>query len=101
MLAGLLTRLRFAMFGKSRDEVDDELRFHIERQIEANLAVGMPLDEARRRASVAFGGRERTREQCREVRPGWTMELLFRDLRFGIRGLSRNPGLASVAVLTL
>ena len=101
MLTELLSRLRFALFRKRPSEVDEELQFHIERQIEANVAAGMPIDEARRQAAIAFGGRERTREQCREARPGWTIELLLRDFRFAVRGLLRNPGLATVAVLTL
>jgi predicted permease len=101
MFSEWLSRLRFAVFRKRRSEVDEELQFHIERQIEANLAAGMTAEEARRRAGVAFGGRERAREECREVRPGWTVELVLRDLRFGTRGLLRNPGLTSVAVLTL
>ncbi|HEY2471309.1 MAG TPA: ABC transporter permease [Terracidiphilus sp.] len=101
MFTEWLSRVRFAVFGKRRSEVDEELQFHIERQIEANLAAGMPADEARRQAIITFGGRERAREQCREARPGWSLELVLRDLRLGIRGLLRNPGLSSVAVLTL
>ncbi|MBV8675259.1 MAG: ABC transporter permease [Acidobacteriaceae bacterium] len=96
-----LLRLRFLFAGRSRAEVDEELRFHIDRQIEAYMAAGMPEDEARRQAGIAFGGRERAREQCREQRPSWSLELLLRDLRFALRGLLRNPGLASVAVLML
>jgi putative ABC transport system permease protein len=101
MFTEWLSRVRFAVFRKTRNEVDEELQFHIERQVEANLAAGMPLAEARRQAAIAFGGRERAREQCREAGPSWTMELVFRDLHFGLRGLFRNPGLAIVAVLTL
>lgn len=96
-----LTRLRLGVFSKQRSEVDEELEFHIQRQIEVNRAAGMTPDEARRQAAIAFGGRERAREQCREARPGWTAELVLRDLRFSLRGLLRNPGLTSVAVLTL
>ncbi len=96
-----LSRFRFFLSGKSRREVDDEIRFHMERQIEANLAAGMPVSEAKRQAAVRFGGRERTREQCREQRPSWSLESLLRDLRYGMRGLLRNPGFAVVAVTTL
>jgi putative ABC transport system permease protein len=101
MFSEWLSRLRYVVFRKHRREVDEELQFHIERQVEANIAAGMPADEARRKAAIAFGGRERTREQCREARPGWTVELVLRDVRFGVRGLVRNPGLTLVAVLTL
>ncbi len=101
MLSEWLSRARFFFAGKRRVEVDDELQFHIDRQIDANLAAGMSPSEARRQAALAFGGRERAREQCREERPSWTLELLLRDLRFALRGLLRNPGLAIVAVLTL
>jgi predicted permease len=96
-----LSRLGFALRGKRRIDVDEELQFHIEREIDANIAAGMPPDEARRQAAIAFGSRERAREQCREARPGWTMEMVLRDLRFGVRGLLRNSGLTAVAVLTL
>src|ERR1700749_3783889 len=101
MFGKWLSLLRFTVWRKRRSEVDEELEFHLEREIESNMAAGMPAEEARRRAGIAFGGRERTREQCREERAGWTVELLLRDLRFGVRGLFRNMGLTSVAVLTL
>jgi putative ABC transport system permease protein len=96
-----LSRFRFFLAGKSRREVDDEIRFHLERQIEVNLAAGMPVSEAKRQAAITFGGRERAREQCREQRPSWSLESLLRDLRYGMRGLLRNPGFAMVAVITL
>src|SRR5579859_5796981 len=101
MVREFLSRMRFFFTGKRRADVDDEIAFHIERQVEANLAAGMSPQEARRQACVAFGGRERAREQCREQRPSWTLELLLRDVRFAFRGLLRNPGLTTVAVLTL
>ena len=101
MLHEWLSRTRFFFTGKSRREVDEEIQFHIERQVEANLAAGMSLSEARRTAGIDFGGRERTREQCREQRPSWRIEAFLRDLRYGLRGLLRNPGFAAVAVLTM
>jgi predicted permease len=101
MLRELWSRVSFFFAGSRREEVDDEIRFHIEQQIEANLAAGMNPPEARRQASIAFGGRECAREQCREARPSWRLELLGRDVRFAVRGLSRNPGLTAVAAFTL
>ena len=43
-------------------EMSDELRDHIERQTDANIAAGMPRDEARRQAMLQFGG-SRSRER--------------------------------------
>lgn len=101
MVGEWLSRMRFFFAGKSRAEVDEEIAFHIERQIAENVAAGMPAEEARRKAVISFGGRERTREECREQRPSWSTESVVRDIRYGIRGLLRNPGFAVVAVLTL
>ena len=101
MLLEWLSRARFFFAAKSRHEVDDEIQYHFERQFEANLAAGMSHDDAKREAALAFGGRERTREQCREERPSFPMEALLRDLRYGVRGLLRNPGFTAVAVLTI
>ena len=101
MLRELLAKVRFFFSGKRRVEVDEEIAFHLERQVEVNLAAGMSPEEARRRAAIVFGGRERAREQCREQRPSWSLELLLRDMRFAVRGLFRNPGLTTVAILTL
>ncbi|MBS1805396.1 MAG: ABC transporter permease [Acidobacteria bacterium] len=101
MLPEWLTTIRFFFTGKNRHEVDEEIQFHVERQIEANLAAGMPLEEARRQAAIAFGGRQRTREQCREQRPSFPMEATLRDLRYGVRGLLRNPGFTFVALITI
>jgi putative ABC transport system permease protein len=101
MLREWWSRIRFFVVGKKRADVDDELAFHMEREVEANMAAGMPAAEARRRAAIAFGSRERAREECREERPSFFLESLGRDLRFGLRGLWRNPGFTAMAVLTL
>src|SRR5579863_592418 len=101
MLGEWLSRFRFFFAGKSRAEVDQEIGFHFERQVEANRAAGMSPEDARRQAAIRFGGRERAREQCREQRPSWSLEWLLRDVRYGIRGLGRNPGFTVIAVLTL
>jgi putative ABC transport system permease protein len=101
MLHEFFSRLRFALRWKRRVEVDEELQFHIDRQVESNMAAGMSAEEARRKAGIAFGSRELALERCHEVRPSWTVELVLHDLKLGMRGLFRNPGLTSVAVLTL
>jgi hypothetical protein len=101
MFGEWISRIRFFFGGRSRIEVDEEIQFHIERQAAANMASGMPATEARRQAAIRFGGRERARELCREQRPSWSLESIVRDVRYGIRGLLRNPGFAAVAVLTL
>ncbi len=101
MISDLWSRVKFFFTGKRRREVDEEIAFHLERQVETNVAAGMAAAEARRQAMIAFGSRERAREACREERPSWGVESLWRDVRYGIRGLLRNPGFATVAVLTL
>jgi putative ABC transport system permease protein len=101
MLREWLSRFRFFVTGKKHIDVDQELQFHLDRAIEANLAAGMSAGEAQRQAGIAFGSRERAREECREQLPRWLLESLLRDLRYGVRGLGRNPGFATVAVLTL
>src|ERR1039458_4319211 len=101
MFREFLTRLRFLIAGRSRDEVDEEVRFHLEQQIDANILSGMSRDEARRQAGIAFGGVESTREQCREVRPGYWLETLVQDVRYAVRSFWRNPSFSLTVVLTL
>jgi predicted permease len=96
-----LTRLGFFATGRSHTEVDEEMRFHLERQTEANIRAGMSMEEARRQAGIAFGGVERTREQCREERPGYWIETLAQDVRYAVRGFRRNPTFSLTVVLTL
>src|ERR1700733_13650616 len=101
MLCEWWSWFRFFVAGKKRGEVDEEIQFHLERQIEANLSAQMSSAEAQRQAAIAFGSQERAREECRAQRPSYGLELLGRDLRYGLRGLWRNPGFSVVAVLTL
>src|SRR5258707_3245638 len=86
---------------RTHREVDEELEFHLEQQIAANLAAGMPAEEARRQAVIAFGGVERAREQCREERPGYRVEMLLQDVRYALRGFRRNPVFTITVVVTL
>jgi len=82
-------------------DLDDELRFHIEREAEKYVAQGMTPDEAMRRARSAFGGLDQIKEDARDTRGvGW-IENFFQDLRYALRQLTRRPGFAAVVVATL
>jgi putative ABC transport system permease protein len=99
-IENLWRRLRTRLIGASPGEVDEELSYHIARQTELNIAAGMTQEEARRQALIAFGGIEKTREQCHEGRIATRLETLVRDVRYAFRGFRRAPAFTFAAVLT-
>ena len=101
MLREFLTRLRFFLSRKRPVDLDDELQFHLEQSTQTNIAAGMSPEEARRRAGIAFGGVERTREQCYEQRPGRLLEAVVQDVRYALRWLGRNPIFTTAVITTL
>lgn len=82
-------------------EFSAELESHLALHIADNKRAGMTPDEARRRALLALGGAEQTKELHRDARGFPTIESLVQDVRFGVRMMLNNPGFTGMAVLTI
>src|SRR5256885_17050015 len=82
-----------------KQEIDEELRFHLEQRTAENLAAGMSPEDAAREARKRFGNLQSVREECRETRSVNFGETTWRNLRFACRQLLKNPGFTTIAVL--
>src|SRR5215472_11095022 len=79
----------------------EELRVHLEQQINENIAKGMSAEEARRSAIRAVGGLTQIEQQCRAARDGSVLQDFVQDLRYRFRQLRPSPGFSALAILCL
>jgi predicted permease len=102
MLSELRYRLRMLLARDSVDrEIDDELRFHLDRETEKYLRAGMSADDAKRRAMLALGGLNRTKDDTRDAHGTVLLDQFFQDLRYSLRGLRARPAFTAAVVITL
>jgi len=97
-------RMRWrALFRKEEleRELEDELRFHLEREATLHRQDGLHPDDARYAARKSFGAIERSKEECRDARGVRLIEEFLQDLRYGRRLLAKNPGFTLIAIVTL
>ena len=94
-LANLLRRRQFER------ELEEEMRYHIERQTDENIAKGMSREDARSAAMRTFARLDQRKEECRDIRRVNFVENLMRDVRYALRGSIKYPAFTCAAILTL
>src|SRR5258706_3521810 len=96
--------LRLRSLFRSRrvdQELDEELRFHLDQKIEEGIAQGLPADEARYAALRAMDGLDQRKEEMRNMRHvRWSTDFVA-DVLYAIRSLRRTPGLTAFVVITI
>src|SRR5206468_566246 len=91
LLLQLRARLRSLLHPAKADrELDEEFRYHLDREIERRRAAGLPPEAARRAALRDLGGVAQLEEECRDARGARWLAVLAQDLRYGARLMRRS-----------
>lgn len=83
------------------NDIDREMRSHLDLQTEANIKAGMSPSEARQQALRSFGKVERAVDAAYDVKGGGVFETIMQDVRYGARMLTKHKAFTAIAVITL
>jgi putative ABC transport system permease protein len=85
----------------SDEQMNSELRFHIDELTEEYIAAGMSPEEAHRRATLDFGGHENFKEQVRDVYRVRLLDAALANLKSAFRFIRKSPTFSLTVILTL